>query len=334
MVELSTIPTPMDLAKGVNLSLAMNSVSKLPCGFGTTQNVVAVLVKPSNIGLPLLIPLADATVYVTVLGAATRRFITNQFGVVSIGCFSSITPQGYTVKISHPTADFGKGLGYPGTDIYRSAFEITKPIIIQGSKYITCNRQSLSLNVPTSLQSPTSVLKIGTPPISFGFPEYGDVFPTNSSPASYSIQIDGKQVASGTVGDSRIVNVDFGSIISTPALKALLGRKEVNIKVIVSLAGCTKEGSVYINFPDICSRFNTIMDEPNLPPNIALNNPLFVSLRGIRLECPENPDANKLIDRVKGTVSLGNLPAAPFDISQGSATFDLSKLFPISSLVR
>lgn len=335
MLELSSLPSPSSLVGGINLPLAINSAPRLGCGFGTVQNVVAVLAKPSNTDLPLLFPLAGATVYVNVYGAATKSFITNQLGVTSIGCFSFATPQGYSIKVSHPTVDFGKGYGYPGIGIYRSALELAKPIIVQGDTYLSCmSPKSISIIAPTSLPSPASILKISTPQISFGFPGYGTIFPTNLSPANYSIQIDGKEVASGTVGDSRTVDVDFGSILSMPALKSLLGKSNINIKVIVSFAGCTKEGNAAINFPLECSRFITQIDSLTTPPSILPGTPLLVSMAGIKQVCSDNPDITKILDNVKGTISLGNLSSVPFTISNGNAVIDLAKIFPITSLFR
>lgn len=332
MVELSSFPSASEILNGLSQSVITGTAPNQGCSGWYFQNYVIVLGKPIN-GLPLLVPAKDVSVY---FSAATfgKAWVTNNYGVASVGCIWQYDVVGYMVKVQHPNLNFGNGFGQFSNWIYRNVLDKAKPIIVQGDMKMPCgNLPSIPIN-PPSLTSPASILNISTPALSFDFPGYGNVFPSNSSPFSFAIQIDGNQVANGTIGDSRIVNFNFGSILSVPSLKSLLGKKEVNIKVIVTYAGCTREGNIYVNFPNPCTLFKTMMNEPSLPPIIAPATSLFVNLTGIRLECPDNPDANKILDKIKGTVSLGNFAAVPFDISQGSATFDLSKLFQIVSLPR
>ena len=371
MVELSSLPPPSSLVRGINLAQAVGLAPNLGCAYSIItgqllQNTVIVIAKPTNTELTLLLPVENATVEVSVLGVTlpfalskTKKWSTPANGIVSIGCFYQYAPQGYTVRVLHPNVDFGNGKGQYSSSIRRTTFNQTTPIIIQGDMDIPCDTSTFPTPPLLSNWELGSVPTITMAAPFFNMPGYGAVFGMNARTGIVaSLFINGKKVYEANTKSNEKIPYTFPDILqnillkTTPFKSPLAPGSTMEVYMTITLGSCQRSSNVIrIAIPplptiptpsEICKAVSTRLNSINgaiNPPSILLpTGSNFLSIKGLEEFCndPTNPkylNAIGLINKAGiGKITLGDLPSANFDIFNGAASIDLSRIFSLTSL--
>lgn len=350
MSELSSLPSSSSVAKGLNLSSLLSTATNLNCspvyGIPSYQNSVIVLGKPTNTALPLLLPVRDATV--DVASPTSRRWITNNYGIAAIGCFTQANIEGYTVIVRHPKMNFdGKGIGQWSSLIYRSVFDIRKPIIIQGDIDIPC----IVGAVPTPIISGLNLgsvpsINIGVPAFDVG--DYGRVFPSNTQGGIVlSIYINDTKVLETTKTNDTSTIFNFPGTLQnvltgeTPLPAPLKPGSTISVYAIATMGSCQQKSqvtTVYIPVipviptpSELCAAISTRLNSAAgkiTPPSIIIPGiTSALEISGLEDFCKSDPSNTKFITPANrtGYISLDG-KQLQFDVYAGRASIDLSKL--------
>lgn len=350
MSELSSLPSSSSVVKGLNLSSLLNTATNLNCQpvlfVPSYQNYVIVVGKPTNTALPLLLPVKDVTV--SVASPTIRKWITNNNGIASIGCFTQLNVEGYTVTVKHPLMNFdGKGLGRESSLIYRNVLDIRKPIIVQGDYNLPCDTGY----IPTPLLSGFnlgSIPSITAPVPAFDFGEYGRIFPSNTQGGIVlSIFVNDKKVVetTKTTDTSFVFNLPgtLSDILTgvTPFSAPLTPGSTISVYAVATIGACSKRSqTTTLSIPtipilptpeqlcrEVSTRLKSATGKITPPINIIPGATSMLNISGLEDFCKTDPSNIKFISPVNraGTISVGN-KVMPFNVYNGEANIDLSRL--------
>ncbi len=346
----SGLPSTDQLAplfRNLDISSRLMSLQGCPSSFFGVQyqNPVAIVVvaKPTNTNLPFYVPVPNARIIRTVDTISQSDKFTDSSGIF-IDCISKIGVGVADYRVQKDNVNFGNGFGSPSNPFTLYSVGLSQPNsnLFTGDINLPCDLSPLPTPVTSGFGSISSIPSITLQTPSFNMPGYGILNPSDI-PAGIpiSIYINDQRVFSSSITDNRNVIYNLPATLSgilsgsSPFAVRLTPGSTISIYATAQLGSCTKRSqTITVRLPSqICANFITQMDEPSLPPVIAPNTSLLVGIRNIKQVCSDNPNIFQLLNNARGTISIGNLPPVPFDISNGNAIIDLSRVFNISSLI-